>query len=135
MQLLDMLARPSQTPDFDRFLADGARLAEIVDDPGTLSRTLTATRYTSLFLRIAITGCLVGYGVWLTLKLRSLADRERNGEDTTTQFNFWVYMHRLWIGDSKGLVTIILDMWVWFIISLVGFAILRTLLARYIREP
>lgn len=127
---MDALYRlPTATPDFDRLLTDGERVLSATVSTKTLGRISAAT----LTIRILLSLVLLGYGIWLSLKLRDIVHGKGvKDEDQAAEVDRYVYMHRLWIGDGKGILAMLADIWIGFLLTLMATTVLQALLKRYV---
>lgn len=120
---------PSVTPDFDRLISDGERVASAVVSTKTLGRISMAT----LTIRILLSGILLGYGIWFSIRLRDIIHgRGVRDEDQAAEVDRYMYMHRLWVGDGKGILAMIADIWIGYLLTLMVITVAKALLKRYV---
>lgn len=114
-------------PDFSKLAMDsGKAIGFIVEN-----RAIEKFHFLIFFGRVMVTALLLGYGIWFSMKLKSISESKNPNVDKSAEVSRYVYLHRLWIGDSKGILALVVDLWLWYLITRLSLAALRLLVSRY----
>jgi hypothetical protein len=111
---MDLLStHPTDVPDMSYAAEHGGQF--ILDL--FKAKTVRDVREAFMVVRLVLTLALLLYGIWFSRTLYRISHSKKlDKESRTLELNRHIYMHKLWIGDSKGILALIFDVWKLFFI-------------------